>query len=115
MSEMMDRLLTLDLPQPETRRKRVKRLGLTLTLKELSYNRITALAKGEEADVQMLLEGVCDPDFKADAWWRDHMGCATPAEAVKKLFRPGEIRAVVRELDELAGYGQLVLEDVTKN
>lgn len=115
MSEMMDKLLAMELPKPETRRKRVKRLGLELTLKELSYNQIADISKGEEPDVHLLLAGVADPDFKAEAWWRDKMGCPTPAEAVKRLLRPGEIRAVVRELDGLAGFSGLALEDVTKN
>lgn len=33
------------------------------------------------------------------------MGCPTPVDAIKKLLRPGEIQAIVRQCDKLNGYG----------
>ena len=59
----------------------------------------------EDANINYLLASVVDPNFRDPAWYRDHMGKPTPVDAIKDLFRGGEIRALVRRCDLLNGYG----------
>ena len=46
-----------------------------------------------------------EPKFRDKAWYKEKMGCPTPIEAMKKLLREGEVRAILRKCDELNGYG----------
>lgn len=98
-------LLDISVGEPETREVEVPRLGLRITLQSLSYDRLTALRGTEDADMSYFLASAVEPDFRDRRWYREHMGCPTPVEAVKKLLRPGEVRAILRECDTLNGYG----------
>ena len=122
MSTTMDRLLGLELPKPELRQKKIKRLSelagedVVFTLRELTSAQIEAAAGLlKDRDANYVLEGVQEPNLRDPRWYEDKMGCETPVDALKKLLRPGELRALARELDELAGYGPGVLEDISKN
>ena len=98
-------LLEIPAREPETAVVQVTRLGLSITLRELPYNKLTALRGTEDADLHYLLASTAQPNFKDGSWYRDHMGCPTPVDALKKLLRPGEVRAILRQCDQLNGYG----------
>ena len=98
----------LDLPAnrpPDTCQARITRLGLDVTLREISFNKLMRLRGTEDADVKFLLESIQEPDVKDPAWWREHMGCPTPVEALKKLLKKGEIEKLCRLADQLNGFG----------
>lgn len=110
MDKSLEKLLSLTLPDPQTETKRVTRLGLDVTLREVTYNEVEACGKEkEDADLHYLLAATVSPNFRAPEWYLDKMGCATPIEAMKKLFRHGEIRALIRVADKLNGYRGSVL------
>lgn len=98
-------LLDIPVGEPETAVVRVTRLGLDITLREISYNKLAALRGTEDADLNYLLASTAEPDFRDVHWYREHMGCPTPVDALKKLLRPGEVRGLVRRCDALNGYG----------
>lgn len=98
-------LLDLPVREPETAEVKVTRLGLIVKVRELPYDRLSKLRGMEDADLQYLLESTVEPKFRDKAWYRNRMGCPTPIEAMKKLFREGEVRAILRKCDELNGYG----------
>lgn len=98
----------LELPAnrpPDTCQARVTRLGLDVTLREISFNKLMSLRGKEDADVRFLLESIQEPDVKDSAWWKEHMGCPTPMEALKKLLKKGEIEKLCRLADQLNGFG----------
>lgn len=98
----------LDLPAnrpPDICQARITRLGLEVTLREISFNKLMRLRGKEDADVQFVLESIQEPDVKDPAWWREHMGCPTPVEALKKLLKKGEIEKLCRLADQLNGFG----------
>ena len=98
-------LLDIPVGEPETAVARVTRLGLDIKLKEIPYNKLSALRGTEDADLNYLLASTVEPNFRDAHWYREHMGCPTPVDALKKLLRPGEVRALVRRCDALNGYG----------
>lgn len=98
-------LLDIPVGDPETAVARVTRLGLDIKLKEIPYNKLSALRGTEDADLNYLLASTVEPNFRDTHWYREHMGCPTPVDALKKLLRPGEVRALVRRCDALNGYG----------
>lgn len=98
-------LLDIEVGAPETARVKVARLGLILTVRELPYDRLSKLRGMEDADLQYLMESTVEPKFRDKAWYKEKMRCPTPIEAMKKLLREGEVRAILRKCDELNGYG----------
>ena len=94
-------LLDIEVGAPETARVKVARLGLIVTVRELPYDRLNKLRGMEDSDLQYLMESTVEPKFRDKA----KMGCPTPIEAMKKLLREGEVRAILRKCDELNGYG----------
>ena len=98
-------LLDIEVGAPEAARVKVARLGLILTVRELPYDRLNKLRGMEDSDLQYLMESTVEPKFRDKAWYKDKMGCPTPIEAMKKLLREGEVRAILRKCDELNGYG----------
>lgn len=98
-------LLDIEVGAPETARVKVARLGLIVTVRELPYDRLSKLRGMEDADLQYLMESTVEPKFRDKAWYKDKMGCPTPIEAMKKLLREGEVRAILRKCDALNGYG----------
>ncbi|MCI7158222.1 MAG: hypothetical protein MR999_02180 [Flintibacter sp.] len=98
-------LLDIEVGAPEAARVKVVRLGLILTVRELPYDRLNKLRGLEDSDLQYLMESTVEPKFRDKAWYKEKMGCPTPIEAMKKLLREGEVRAILRKCDELNGYG----------
>lgn len=109
----LNALLGLELPEKETKDVLIPRLGLTLTLQEIGYDALMRCRRREDANLAYLLESVKAPDIRDEAFYRDKMGCATPADAVKKLFRGGEIEKICKAADVLNGYaaGSVVTMD----
>lgn len=98
----------LDLPEfePETEAVELPRLGLRFELKELPYDRLESLSREKDANIHLILASVTNhPELKQEAWYHDKMKCATPADALKKLLRRGEVSKIVRVIDILNGYG----------
>lgn len=98
------RLLDIPAGKPEERKVLVNRLGLEITLRELPYDKLISLQGTANANIKYLLASAVSPEFRSSEWYQEHMGCPTPVDALKKLLRAGEIRALVREADKLNGY-----------
>lgn len=98
-------LLNIPVREPETEVAEVKRLKLKITLRELSYDKLSELRMGQNADLNYLLASIAAPDVRDPRWYREHMGCPTPADALKRLLKPGEIAGLVKRADILNGYG----------
>lgn len=98
----------LDLPEfePERRSVRLPRLGLVLELQEVPYDKLVSIRREREPQIHLILAAVCNhPELKSAAWYHDKIGCATPADALKKVLRMGEVEKVCRVIDQLNGYG----------
>lgn len=107
-------LLDIPVGEPETMTVLVQRHQLKIKLRELPYNKLVSLRGTEDADLNYLLASAVEPDFRDRAWYKEKMGCPTPVDALKKLLRGGEVRAIVRQCDRLNGYGAgavVVLEE----
>lgn len=104
MSNVLERLLALEVSAPETGTVKISRLGLELPLKELSYRQVRACRREEDTDAHFLLTAC--PALRDPQWWEEKLDCATPVEAVRKVFRPGEVESVVNEIARLSGYGK---------
>lgn len=100
----VDRLLELEVIQPETKEVQIPRLGLTITLQELSYDKVMRCRQRPDPKIYYLMESIAAPDIRAEAWYKDKMGCATPADALKRLLRSGEIERLCIQADSLNGY-----------
>lgn len=98
-------LLDLPVMERETAEVKVTRLNLIVKVRELPYDRLSKLRGMEDSDLQYLMESAVEPKFRDKAWYKGRMNCPTPIEAMKKLFREGEVRAILRKCDELNGYG----------
>ena len=97
----------LDLPEfePERARVRLPRLGLELELQELPYDRLVRVRREADPQIHLLLASITNhPELKQESWYHDQMGCATPADALKKLLRMGEVEKLCRVIDRLNGY-----------
>lgn len=105
MDKCMEKLLSLTLNDPQTETRRVTRLGLDVTVRELPYDEVERCGHEQEnSDLHYLLAATVSPNFRDEAWYRDKMGCPTPIQALKKLFRHGEVKALVSVIDRLNGY-----------
>ena len=98
-------LLDLPVMERETAEVRVTRLNLIVKVRELPYDRLSKLRGMEDSDLQYLMESAVEPKFRDKAWYKGRMNCPTPIEAMKKIFREGEVRGILRKCDELNGYG----------
>ncbi len=103
MADLLERLLALEPAQPETCSVTVPRLGLELPLKGLSYRQIKTCRREEDQDANFVL--CACPTLRTTEWWEDKLDCATPVEAVRRVFLAGEIESMVREISRLSGYG----------
>ena len=122
MSNTLDVLLRAEVPEPQTKLFKHKRLSklcgedVVFTLRELGFSRVADIKKlheGEEMEVHILLAGIVEPDLK-DKGLLSKYGAATPAELVKKLLLPGEITDMSREVDKLSGYRTSTIEELKK-
>ncbi|WRS27207.1 hypothetical protein U6B65_12870 [Oscillospiraceae bacterium MB08-C2-2] len=118
-SNVLDLLLQSEIPQPQTKQYRHKRLSqlcgedVILTLKEIPYNRVGELQRMEETSVHVVLSGVVDPPLKSSELLAKY-AAETPAELVKKLFLPGEVEDISRAIERLSGYRTTTIEEIKK-
>jgi len=114
---VFDILMQNDIPKPQTKRIKNKRLSkvwgadVVLILQELPYSRVAELQQEKEMNVHIMLAGVVDPNLR-DQSLLDRHDAATPVELVKKLFLPGEVEDVSREIEKLCGYRVPTFETV---
>lgn len=112
--EKIRSLLDLQVGEPERRDIKINRLGITFTVKALSYNKLMKASSGQDANLHYILESTVSPNLRDAQWYEDHMGCVTPVEALKKLLLAGEVNGIVKILDKLNGYGPGAVTDVTR-
>ncbi len=125
MSELLDLLLKPELPNVQknlpTAKYKMKRLSelagedVVFTLRALPYNRINEFqgTMDTDADIQILLAGCVEPDFKRDhAQLAVKYGGETPAETVKAMLLPGEVDDLERAIEKLTGYRELTIEEI---
>ena len=98
-------LMNIPIRETETVEVEVKRLKLRITLRETSYDKMFSLRSGQDADINYLLASIASPNVRDSRWYQEHMGCPTPADALKRLLKPGEIARLIRHADVLNGYG----------
>lgn len=60
---------------------------------------------GTKGDMYVVYQCVTEPSLKSKEL-QEAYGCVEPLDIVEKLFLPGEISAIAKELLELAGYDQ---------
>lgn len=112
MDKSMEKLLSLRLSEPQTKTRTLTRLGLDVTVREMTYDEVERnIHQVEDRDLNYLLEAIVSPNFRDPAWYRDKMDCATPVQALKKLLRHGEVVALIKVVDRLNGYRSTVLAD----
>lgn len=123
MSNALDILLRSEVPAPQTKQFKHKRLSqhcgedVIFTLRELGFSRVAEIKKlheGEEMELHILMAGIVEPDIKS-ADLLSKYGAPTPVELLKKLFRPGEITDMSREVEKLSGFRANTIEEVKKN
>ena len=95
----------------------VKSLDGTITVVAPNRAIITDSAEmggddGTMGDVYIVYQCVTEPALKSKEL-QDAFECIEPMEIVEKLFLPGEINAIAKELLELAGYDQNGVRKVT--
>lgn len=120
---VLDILLKSDIPAPQQKQFKQKRLSKQLgedvvfTIRELGYSRVAEIKKLHENDGEMeigiLLAGTLEPDLK-NKELLEKFGAVTPAELAKKLLLPGEITDLSRQIEKLSGYRMETLEEVKK-
>lgn len=111
--ETIRSLLDIQVGEPERREIKITRLGLTLTVKSLSYDKMVENMGRKNANLHYILDSVVSPNLRDSEWYEGHMGCVTPVEALKKLLLAGEVNGLVKQLDQLNGYGSTAVQDVT--
>lgn len=123
MDNMIDLLLAVDVPNPQTKEFKHKRLStlcggdVVITLRELGFSRTAEIKQMHdddgEMDVYLLLAGLVSPDLK-DTRLLSHYEAITPAELIKKMFRPGEIAGLAKQVEILSGYRVSTIEELKK-
>lgn len=120
MKSVLDILLDMNIPDPQKKRVKLKRLSqvcgedVWFTVKELGYSRVAEIKKNEDVEIHALLAGVVEPNFK-DKALLEKFHAVTPAELIKKMLQPGEIEDLSIQIEKLSGYRKLTIEEVQKN
>ena len=119
MSEALDLLLKSDIKNVREKKIKVKRLStkeepLILSLKSISYNKVSEIKElSEDTPCHIMLAGVTDPDVK-NKDLMEKFEALTPVELIKKIFLPGEIEDISREIEKLSGYRVSTIEELKK-
>lgn len=120
MDNTLELLLKMELPRPEIKKIKIKRLSklcgedIVFEIRQLSYNRVAEIKEsgGDDISVDILLAGVVEPNFK-DKELKEKFGAETPAELVKKMLLPGEIEDISRAVEKLCGYRVNTIEEIS--
>ena len=124
MNNVLEALLNMEIPQPQTKEYKVKRLSecagqdVVFSLKELTFSRVAEIRRQHDDDgkmsVHIVLAGVTSPSWKDTALMEKYKA-ATPAELVEKMLSAGEIEDISRKIEILSGYRVSTIEEVKKN
>ena len=124
MSEILDLLLSADCPNvakklPEKQIEVVtlsKRLGrkAVFTIRALPYGKVQELRRMDDrsTQLQIVLHGCVDPDWKSTALLDPEHGIATPLDAIQSRLLAGEIADIAFEIERLSGYRQNTIGEV---
>lgn len=112
--ETIRSLLDIPVGEPEQRKIKISRLGLTFTVKSLPYDKVMGNIGRKDSNFHYILDSVGSPNLRDPQWYEDHMGCVTPVDALKKLLLAEEVSGLVKQLDQLNGYGSTAVQDVTE-
>ena len=122
MDQLIDILLTKELPKAETRQYKIKRLSrhygkdIYVTLRQLTYSQVADIKRmqgSENQSIHILLNSIIEPDLRSKELL-DWAGAETPAELIKKLFTAGEIEDLVIKVERLSGYRAECIEEIKK-
>lgn len=125
MDDLMKALLSAGLPGTPEKNFEVKRLTrhvgmpFVVQLKALGYDMVaeirerTANKAEGEAECHILLEAMHYPDPRESAL-KEMTGAATPIDAIKRLFLPGEIEAMARQVEILSGFRGNNIKEIKK-
>ena len=118
MSKLLDLLLRPETPDVQKQLPRgsyeLPRLSelygepFVLQLKAVPYGRALELKDMADMELQTVLAGDDSGIWKSPELM-ERFGAATPAELVRDLLLPGEIRAVSVAVEQLSGYRKAVL------
>ena len=121
MSKILDLLLRPDTPDVQknlrTKEYELPRLSqiygepFVVQLKGVPYGRALELREMKDYEVQTVLAGDGSGVWK-DETLLESKGAATPADLVKTLLLPGEIRAISVAVERLSGFRTEVLRPV---
>ena len=83
----------------------IKSLDGTITIQQLERSVIAEASEMQDTkgDVFAVYQAVIEPPLKSQEL-RDAFGCVEPIEIVEKLFAPGEISGIAKEVLNLSGY-----------
>lgn len=124
MSKILDMLLRPDCPdvmkELPTKQYEIKRLSelfgepAVLTLRGLPYNTVQSIRsmKDEERNLQIILAGCVEPNFRDANLSGPDTGCPTPLDAIKRRFTAGEIDDIAAAVERLCGYRQQTITEV---
>lgn len=124
MSKILDMLLRPDCPNAmkdlPTKQYEVKRLSelcgepAVLTLRGLSYNTVQTIRDmpDNERNLQIILAGCVDPNFRDPCLSGAGTGCPTPVDAIKRSFNSGEIDDIAAAVERLSGYRTQTIAEV---
>lgn len=124
MSKILDMLLRPECPdvrkQLPEKQYEVKRLSeifgepAVLKLRGLPYNMVQRIQSmpAEERNLQIILAGCVEPDFKASALSGEGTEAPTPLDAIKRAFTAGEIDEIAAAVERLCGYRTKTLSEV---
>lgn len=88
---------------------------ITFKLQALPYEKSHEIIKlhREDVEVYIVLDGVIEPNLRNNDLMKKY-GVITPVELVKKLFLPGEIVDISREIEILSGFRIDTIETINE-
>lgn len=102
---VISNLLSLPEFEPEHASVMLPRLNMVFELQEVLYDKLVRVRREKDAQIHLLLASITNhPEIRTEEWYREHMGCPTPVDALKKLLRMGEVERMCRVIDQLNGY-----------
>lgn len=122
------RNVSVDRPTADYRIRRLSKengCDVVFKLQGIGYDRAVELSKSATMDIDMVLDCVVEPNLRdvrlarklgvleEGRTWADSP--ATPPDVVKALLLPGEIAALSRCGQQLAGYQVVTVQEVKKN
>lgn len=82
----------------------IESLDGNVLVEELPFEVINDALESDQTDEMIIYESVVEPDLK-NKELQDALGCSSPDDIVRILFKPGEVAALSQEIVKLSGYG----------